>query len=343
MERLGVLPLGLNHGRGMGLSIGLRAAPSLVLGVILLAGGGGCRGAEERGGGGGGSAEDLAAPRCTPAPFEPSNLVAEASGAVLLPPLGANAHPAPALLVVGDSGNGGAYAVVHATTGETLATGSLPMPSNLGDDLEGLTLWHGQLVAIMSSGYVVTWRIDAPAAQGTAWGFTLVGEPYPIDPADTACAPRSVNCGANYEGLCVRDDLDAGAEPSAPSERCVGFAASKRTGELVCVVARGGKLVLDGARRVAVAGAGALADCAVAPDDGAVWTGANAFGGLIVKRLTEWDQVPVRAPHIEMIGPLGGGFPEVIVVGAREGARTPVYRMSDLSAAPSLQWLFHCR
>ena len=72
---------------------------------------------------------------------------------------------------------------------------------------------------------------------------------------------------------------------------------------------------------------GALADCAI-DRDGVVWTGDNAFGGGLVRRLDAraWE------------GALGDGFPEAMAL-APGGV---VYRFSDTGGEPSLAARYRC-
>jgi hypothetical protein len=137
------------------------------------------------------------------------------------------------------------------------------------------------------------------------------------------------NCERNYEGLCLR-------APPPIDGRCAGFAASKRDGALHCLVVERGRLRLDPARALVVAGREALTGCAF-DEDGALWAGANLFGKAEVVR--------VRGPDVgadaerTSAGPLGTGFPEGIAAGP-DGA---IYRFSDLSSRPSQMDRFRCR
>jgi outer membrane protein assembly factor BamB len=225
------------------------------------------------------------------------------------------------LVVAGDSGNHGAYAIVDPDTGATTETGALPLTSEASDDIEGLAVRGGLMYGITSSGWIRMWR-------RVAKGFELVGTPYPIAPegSDLVCAGRGINCRRNYEGLCLAP---------APRGDCVGFAASKADGHLYCLTEDGGKLVVHGDRTIAVAGRGVVSDCAFG-EDGTLWVGNNVFDLGNVYRVVHWD-APANAT-VERVGALTIGFPEVIAVRGDE-----VYRISDTGSGPSLMARFRCR
>src|ERR1044071_5661247 len=77
-----------------------------------------------------GSAEG--AMHCAPLAFAASTPVPEASAAAWLAIDGK-----PALLVVSDSGNAGAYGLIDPDTGATTETGKLPLSDDVSDDIEG--------------------------------------------------------------------------------------------------------------------------------------------------------------------------------------------------------------
>jgi hypothetical protein len=266
----------------------------------------------------GGSAAPASAPRCQPLPFAESTPVPEASGAAWLVLDGK-----PALLVVGDSGNHGAYGIVDPETGATGETGRLPLTDLVSDDIEGVSAWGDQIAGLTSSGWVLTWR-RRPG------GFDLSAPPYPLGPIEApgamACRGRGVNCGRNYEGLCL--------VPAPRPGGCAGFAASKTDGRLYCLTEQAGKLVAHADRAIQLVRPDALADCAFG-DDGALWAGSNLFDLSRVYRITHWDDP--AAAQIERIGPLPIGFPEVIAVRG-----DVVYRMSDMGGSPSLMARFRC-
>ncbi|HSS03176.1 MAG TPA: hypothetical protein VLM79_39205, partial [Kofleriaceae bacterium] len=157
------------------------------------------------------------APGCEALPFALTTPVPEASGAAWL-----ELDGKPALLVVSDSGNHGAYVIVDAGTGATLESGALPLSTEASDDIEGVAARGSEIYGLTSSGWVRVWRRHGKA-------FELVGKPYPLGPVDLpdtkndarppkgdgmVCAGATINCGRNYEGLCLaprppRDAKDA--------------------------------------------------------------------------------------------------------------------------------------
>jgi hypothetical protein len=265
---------------------------------------------------------------CEQLEFAASTPVPEASGAAWLAVNGK-----PALVVVSDSGNDGAYGIVDADTGATIETGKLPLTDAVSDDVEGVATRGDRLYGITSSGWIMVWQRKGKR-------FQRIGEPYPLGPVDLpdtmnndrapegegmVCKARGVNCGRNYEGLCL-----------APSPRggCVGFAASKADGHLYCLTEDAGKLVVDRRRAISVARPGALADCTFS-DDGTLWAGNNMFDIGNVYRVTGWDE-PAKAT-VEMVASLAIGFPELLAVRGDD-----LYRMSDMGGAPSLMMKHRC-
>jgi len=289
----------------------------------------------------GGSAADAAAwaepakasmapPACEALPFAESTPVPEVSGAAWL-----TIDGKPALVVVGDSGNHGAYGILDPETGATRETGRLPLDDGASDDLEGLAARGDRLYGLTSAGWMRSWRRDGH-------GFALVDPAYPLGPVDLpddrnnnrapagdgmVCNAKVVNCGRNYEGLCLAP------VPTTPG--CIGFAASKADGHLYCLSEQAGKLVVHRGHAIEVARSGALADCAFA-DDGTLWAGSNMFDLGTVYRVARWDD-PARA-EVQRVGSLGVGFPEGIA--ARGDV---VYRFSDMGGAPSLIARYRCR
>jgi hypothetical protein len=273
-----------------------------------------------------------AEPGCEELPFAASTPVPEASGAAWLTIDGALA-----LVVISDSGNRGAYGIVDPDSGETREQGMLPLGGG-GDDLEGVAMRDGRLIAISSAGWIREWR-------RVAGGFELVAGPYPLGPVDLpaksggigarppegegmVCAERASNCGRNYEGLCL-------AHRPRSDTRCVGFAAAKADGHLYCVVEREGRLALDRSHAIAIARPGVIADCAFDEAD-TLYVGSNTFDLARVYRVHDWHD-PARARSV-VIGELPIGFPETLAV------RGDVfYRMSDTGVAPSLMKKYRCR
>ncbi|HEX7841179.1 MAG TPA: hypothetical protein VF469_27060 [Kofleriaceae bacterium] len=279
---------------------------------------------------GSGSAAKDASPACEALPFAVSTPVPEASGAAWL-----TIDGKPVLVVVGDSGNHGAYGVVDPDTGATTETGLLPLSDGASDDIEGVAARGDRVYGLTSSGWMRVWKRKDR-------GFELVEGPYPLGPIDLpdtknndrapkgdgmVCSGRVVNCGRNYEGLCLA--------PNPPSAACLGFAASKADGHLYCLTEDAGKLVVHHDRAIAVTRPGALADCAFG-DDGTLWAGSNLFDLGNVYRVAHWDDP--AAASVERVGALAIGFPETL---AARG--DTVYRMSDMGGAPSLMARWRCR
>ncbi len=281
---------------------------------------------------GAGAAAGPAPGACQPLPFAATTPVPEASAAAWITHGGV-----PALLVISDSGNRGAYGIVDPTSGDTLEVGQLPL-GEAGQDIEGLAS-RGDLVhGVSSSGWIRVWR----RAPGDA-GFELAVAAYPLGPVDLpdarpredrppagtgmVCGAKVTNCGRNYEGLCLVDRAHARGP-------CVGFVAAKADGHLYCVEERDGALVATYDHRIAIGRPGTLADCAFG-DDGTLWAGANLFDASSVYRVDGWD-TPATAT-VTRLASLGVGFPEVLAV------RGDVfYRMSDTGGGPSLMAAFRC-
>jgi hypothetical protein len=158
----------------------------------------------------------------------------------------------------------------------------LPLDDRASDDLEGAAWRRGadgkpELLTLTSSGAL---RRFAPDGKG---GLTRQGDAYAIGPAPYACDDlRGVNCGKNYEGLCLRR--------RGATARCAGYAASKTDSALYCVVDDHGKLGIDPVRppiHLAVEGMktkhGLLSDCAFGAEGGpaqdVLVVTTNVFGG----------------------------------------------------------------
>ena len=268
-------------------------------------------------------AADPAAPACTRLPFAADLPVPEASGADWF-----EGADGPTILVVSDSGNRGAWVEIDAGSGKVTPQGNLKLDKGASDDLEGLAIVGDTAYAITSSGYVREWTRGK--------GGKPARTAYPIGPAgDTpealACAdPRAVNCGRNYEGLCVADP--------PPATGCAGYAVSKRDGLLICVtVAADGHLIGDPARTLAVGKPEHLTGCEISPEGDRMWVGANLFGRNAVWVVSEWSD-PARA-RVVHVGDFGPGFGEAIAVAP--GAI--VYRFSDTGGSPSLVEKWGCR
>jgi hypothetical protein len=248
--------------------------------------------------------------------------VREASGAVWVPAsFGLAAH----VVVVGDSGTKGAFAVVDAETGALLGKGNLPLGEGVSDDIEGFARAGELYHALTSNGRVRTYRRSGATA------FELVGAPYELHPDLVCPAPRSSNCRFDFEGLCLAPTVeDRGGG-------CDGYAASRAKGSLVCVViGKDGRLAAEPARTVAVAPPFILSGCAIAPEGDRLYAGLNGLGANAVIRVGPWRDP--AAARLEPLGPAGTGFCEAEAV----GPGGVLYRFSDTRAAPSLMSALSC-
>ncbi|MCA9676649.1 MAG: hypothetical protein KC464_16570, partial [Myxococcales bacterium] len=272
---------------------------------------------------------------CERLPFAADLPLAEASGAAVM-----TVDGRAVVLVVGDSGTAGAYVLADATTGEVVERGQLPLGTGAGDDVEGISTDGDAIWGVTSAGWMRRWRRDGH-------GFALVDGPYPVAPVDDtipltprfggigatptdslACRGNGVNCGKNYEGLCVA--------PGEPPGGCAGYLAAKADGRLWCLVRAGARLVADPTRSIDAGPADVLAGCDVSADGASLWLGANGFGGRTLWRVTGW-----REPATAQVAPLqalGDGFPEAIALGPDD----VVYRFSDTGGAPSLAGRWRC-
>jgi hypothetical protein len=261
--------------------------------------------------------------RCEQLPFAQSTPVPEASAAAWWTideqsgSLGAGTSSAGGkrmLLVVGDSGQHGAYGLVDPDSGDTRKQGVLPL-GDAGDDIEGLAARGERLYGLTSAGWMRVWKRDGNDLQ-------LVDGPYPIGDGDMICDRHRSNCKRNFEGLC----LAPAAVPNAAG--CAGYAASKTDGALYCLVENSGRFTVTRDHAIAIANKNVLADCAYG-DDGSLWAADNLLGLSQVYRIEGETPVPVAQ--------LGAGFPEVIAVRG-----DMVYRMSDAGGSPSLMTKFRC-
>jgi hypothetical protein len=262
--------------------------------------------------------------RCTKQAFATELSVPEASGSDWF-----EGADGPRILVLSDSGNGGAWLEIDPGDGAVKATGNLPLIRGPSDDLEGLAISGGVAYAITSSGFIRTWKRGADRWE-MADGAYPIGPPGD-QPESLACAnPREVNCGKNYEGLCLADPM--------PADGCVGFAVSKTDGTLICLVGDGhGRIYADPKHTLHVGDPGQLAGCEISPEGDRVWVGANLFGRNGVWAISDWRD-PARA-RVEHIGDFGPGFCESIAV----APGSIVYRFSDTGGAPSLVEKWGCR
>ncbi len=237
--------------------------------------------------------------------------------------------------MIADSGHRGAYGLIDPETGVTTETGTLPLGTGATDDLEGVAVRGGKIHAITSAGWIRTYRRSGA-------GFALEDGPYAMGAIDlpprggagdtppagngVVCDGAVVNCGRNYEGLCLIDG------PAAP---CIGFAASKADGHLYCVVEHAGRLGVSFSPRIPIARAGVIADCAFA-EDRSLWVGSNLFDAARVYEVVGWTD-PSRA-RVRELASIGLGFPETLAVRG-----DTFYRASDAGGSPSLLARFRCR
>jgi hypothetical protein len=231
------------------------------------------------------------------------------------------------VVVVADSGHQGGFAILDATSGDELGRGQLPLDRAVSDDLEGFAQQGEAYVALTSGGRVFEFRRQGLAA------FARAAAPYPLAEVgatdDLVCrSPMATNCGRNWEGLCLRARAPA-------SGACVGFAAAKRDGQLVCLVRERGKLRADPSRVIPITRREALTGCAIVGE--VLYAGTNLLDASRVYRVTGFDR-PARA-EVVSLGSLGSGFPEAIAA----GPAGQLYRFSDLGSAPSSMDRFTCR
>ena len=260
-------------------------------------------------------------PSCRPLPAADDIKVGEASGATLLP------GPTATILIVGDSGNRGAYVELDAEKGQATGQGRLPLDKGASDDLEGLSVLGDEIVAITSSGWLRHWKRAGDA-------FVQTRQAYPVAASARngmrCSSPRKTNCAANYEGLCLLpDEVKAG--------ECRGFAASKRDGRLYCLeLTDGGRLTVDSTRFIDISAPGTLSGCHFSPDGTELWAGTNILAVNSVYIVRGWQQ-PATTNKI-LMGPLGPGLSEAIAA-APDGL---IYRFSDLGGFPSLLKKYRC-
>ncbi len=264
--------------------------------------------------------DDAGASGCAPLPFAQDVALPEASGAVYLP------GPPATVLVISDSGNRGQYAELDATSGAVVSRGRLPLDGGASDDLEGLSVAGDRFYGLTSSGYLREWE------RAGSREFRLVRGAYPLAEPGDGSPPLSckhagkVNCGANFEGLCLAE---------APSGRCVGWAAAKANGTLYCLIrGQDGRLAADRSRAVKVAGHGRVSGCSILPG-GDLLVGTNLFGGNAVYRVTGAGG---DHPEIRLMDRLGPGFGEAVVA----GPNGVVYRFSDMGGSPSMMARYQC-
>jgi hypothetical protein len=169
------------------------------------------------------------------------------------------------LLVVSDSGNAGA-AMAYDLTTRTFRKLALPLDAAASDDIEGIAWRAGALYTITSSGAVRAFHPDRSGALAAS------GASYRLGPAPSWSCENlgEVNCGKNWEGLCLR--------ASRPS----GWVASKQENALYPVTLDAkGRLNLDASSSVPLRlelERHALSDCTFGPKDRLLVT-TNVYGG----------------------------------------------------------------
>jgi hypothetical protein len=227
------------------------------------------------------------------------------------------------ILAIGDSGTRGAFVLLHASTGDLLGSGQLPLDRGVTDDHEGLAQSGDFYYTITSSGFIRQYR------RLSADRFEQIGPAYLLHRSLGCAAAQASNCGHDFEGLCLEPD------PGEPD--CHGYAASKMRGTLVCLrIAADGRLDADPNHTIQVAPPGALSGCAIAPEGDLLYTGNNLFGANAVFRVHGWRD-PRRA-RLEALGPAGAGFAEAVAV----GPGGLLYRLSDTASPRSGAAKYSC-
>ncbi len=192
------------------------------------------------------------------------------------------------LLVVSDSGGAGAAIAMRLADG-VIRSLTLPLDATASDDLEGIAWRDGKLYTLTSSGAV---RRFAPDGAG---GLIRDQDAYALGAEPYVCADLTgVNCGKNYEGLCLRA-VSAG-------EPCVGYAASKAEGKLYCLTLDASGVLSASTTRPALALAvpsGSLSDCAfgaAGPAQHVLGIGTNVYNASRSYRVNEADGTLTKLP-----------------------------------------------
>jgi hypothetical protein len=229
------------------------------------------------------------------------------------------------LLVVSDSGRKGAAVLWRLPAGPSRAL-TLPLDATASDDIEGIA-WsassrsgvEGALYTLTSSGAVRRFIADGHG------GLRRDQDAYALGPSPYSCPNlHDVNCGRNYEGLCLR--------PRSLPARCAGYAASRKASELDCLVWQGDRLVADTLwPSVALPGIapGALSDCAFGADPGParskLLVTTNVHGGSTTYLVSEPKTALLP---LDVSGTLNN---EAVAVGS-DGA---LYQLADIDGEPS--------
>ena len=239
------------------------------------------------------------------APFPACSLDAAFSGVFAVPEASAATETelTPGLrelLVISDSGQEGLALAVTLPDGPAREL-RLPLDKAAGDDTEGLA-WHdGHLYALTSAGFVLAMTPDGHG------GLTRAQPAYPLGPPPFVCEVEDeVNCGKNYEGLCLRSSRGALRARDGGAMRCAGYAASRAEGRLYCLSMTGDRLQIDQthAPLVLPVRADSLSDCAFGNADGpaasALVVATNLHGGSQVYVVDEstGGLSPIAVPGI---------------------------------------------
>jgi hypothetical protein len=259
--------------------------------------------------------------RCTHDPSFPATWkVAEASAAAEVSLLPGSRE----LLVLSDSGNDGEALLWEIPTGPFRSI-RLPLDKAASDDIEGAAWLRGHLYTLTSSGAV---RRFSPDGRG---GLQREGSAYPIGRPPFSCRSLTdINCGHNYEGLCLR------ANPSAA--RCAGYAAGKRDEKLYCLVLEGETLRVDPIKPPIVLDLprNSLSDCAFGAADGpardVLLVTTNVYGGSTTYQVDE------ATGALEPLDVVGLPNNEAIAVDS-SGA---LYELMDSDSSASLAYRLTC-
>lgn len=203
--------------------------------------------------------------------------VPEASGAARLDPAGDR------VVIVGDSGHAGAALVLDVGPWTGVAA-TLAVDDGASDDLEGLARApDGRVVGLTSAGWFREWAWDGASFMRTRDAYAGSSD------QDWLCGRARGNCGKNYEGLCLH--------PAPAEGACVGFAASKTAGLLVCVREGAEGYRLDPSTTITVVAdvsgeveQGPLSACTFEPEPPyRLVVGGNLFTGSAIWEVVGYD------------------------------------------------------